>query len=237
MIAQDRRQGLWKVKGLGETPLPLFAAADARDARFSPEGLEPAVALRSMTDGREVVEDYRSLSLSLRGHPMQFLRDQLDAMRVVRCGDLATIRDGCNVEVAGVILVRQRPGSAKGVLFVTIEDETGIANGILWPDRFETYRRQVMSASMIAMRGRLQKEGEIIHVICDRIVDHDDMLRSIGRMDFTVAPGRGDGARNGNSPDARDPTWPPRGRTLSYPPFNAVPTEEELLQIRSHDFH
>src|SRR3546814_13886085 len=75
---------------------------------------------------------------------------------------LGQIRDGRNIEVAGVILVRQRPGSAKGVLFVTIEDETGIANGILWPDRFEIYRRQVMSASMIAMRGRLQKEGEVI---------------------------------------------------------------------------
>lgn len=90
-------------------------------------------------------------------------------LRIVRCADLATLRDDRNVEVAGVILVRQRPGSAKGVLFVTIEDETGIANGILWPDRFEAYRRQVMSSSMIAMRGRLQKEGEVVHIICDRI--------------------------------------------------------------------
>ena len=122
-----------------------------------------------MSAGREVVEDYSSLQLSLRGHPVRFLRARLDAMRIVRCSDLASIRDGRNVEVAGVILVRQRPGSAKGVLFGTIEDETGIANGILWPDRFETYRRQVMSSSMIAMRGRLQKESEIIHIICDRI--------------------------------------------------------------------
>jgi error-prone DNA polymerase len=86
------------------------------------------------------------------------------------------------------------------------------------------------------MRGRLQKEGEVIHIICDRITDHDDMLRSIGRMDFTVAPGRGDGARNGGGPDPRDPGIP-KGRTLSYPSFNAVPTEEELLKIKSHDFH
>ena len=236
-LAENRRQGLWKVKGLGEAPLPLFAAADAREEKFSPEGLEPSVPLRTMTDGREVVEDYRSLQLSLRGHPMSFLRGQLDMMRITRCADLASVRDGPNVEVAGVILVRQRPGSAKGVLFITIEDETGIANGILWPDRFEIYRRQVMSASMIAMRGRVQKEGEVIHIICDRVTDHDDMLRSIGKMDFTVAPGRGDGAKNGAGPDPRDPTWPPRGRTLAYPPFNAVPDEEELLRIRSHDFH
>lgn len=235
-IAEDRRQGLWKVKGLGEAPLPLFAAADEREAKFSPEGLEPSVALRPMSDGREVVEDYRSTQLSLRGHPVSFLREQLDTMKIVRCADLATIRDGRNIEVAGVILVRQRPGSAKGVLFVTIEDETGIANGILWPDRFEIYRRQVMSSSMIAMRGHLQKEGEVIHIICDRIVDHDDMLRSIGRMEFSVAPGRGDGAKNGGGPDPRDPNFA-RARTLASPPFGTAIDEAEVLRIRSHDFH
>ncbi|MFC3784688.1 error-prone DNA polymerase [Sphingopyxis italica] len=214
-LSEDRRQGLWKVRGLGEAPLPLFAAADAREASFSPEGLEPATALQPMTEGREVVEDYRTLQLSLRAHPLSFLRDELDAMGIVRCADLATIRDGRNIEVAGVILVRQRPGSAKGVLFVTIEDETGIANGILWPDRFDIYRRPVMSASMIAMRGRLQKEGEIIHIICDRIIDHDAMLRQVGRGDLSIAPGRGDGARNGGGPDSRDGP----------------------LRVRSHDFH
>ena len=213
-LAEDRRQGLWKVRGLGEAPLPLFAAADAREARFSPEGLEPVTSLRPMTEGREVVEDYRTLQLSLRAHPLSFLRDELDAMGVVRCADLGQIRDGRNIEVAGVILVRQRPGSAKGVLFVTIEDETGIANGILWPDRFDIYRRQVMSASMIAIRGRLQKEGEVIHIICDRITDHDAMLRSIAQGDVSIAPGRGDGARNGGGPDSRDAP----------------------LRIRSHDF-
>lgn len=235
-ISEDRRQGLWKVKGLGEAPLPLFAAADEREQGFSPEGLEPQVVLKPMTAGRDVVEDYRSLQLSLRGHPLQFLRAELDAMRIVRCADLAMIRDGRNVEVAGVILVRQRPGSAKGVLFVTIEDETGVAQGILWPDRFEIYRRQVMSASMIAMRGRLQKEGEVIHIICDRIIDHDAMLRSIGRTDFSVAPGRGDGASHGGGPDPRDPGFP-RGRTLASPPFGTMPQQEEIVPIRSHDFH
>ncbi|WP_447763371.1 error-prone DNA polymerase [Sphingopyxis panaciterrae] len=214
-LSEDRRQGLWKVKGLGEAPLPLFAAADAREARFSPEGLEPETALRPMTEGREVVEDYRTLQLSLRAHPLSFLREELERQGIVRCADLANIRDGRNIEVAGVILVRQRPGSAKGVLFVTIEDETGIANGILWPDRFDIYRRPVMSASMIAMRGRLQKEGEVIHIICDRIVDHDALLRQVGRSDLSIAPGRGDGARNGGGPDSREPA----------------------LRVRSHDFH
>src|SRR3546814_15107845 len=90
--------------GLGEAPLPLFAAADAREARFSPEGLEPVTSLRPMTEGREVVEDYRTLQLSLRAHPLSFLRDELDAMGVVRCADLGQIRDGRHIEVAGVIL-------------------------------------------------------------------------------------------------------------------------------------
>ncbi|MET1754322.1 error-prone DNA polymerase [Novosphingobium sp. RD2P27] len=235
-IAEDRRQGLWKVKGLGEAPLPLFAAADAREGGFLPEGLEPAVALQAMGAGREVVEDYRSLQLSLRGHPVQFLRGKLDAMGIVRCADLPSIRDGRNVEVAGVILVRQRPGSAKGVLFVTIEDESGVAQGILWQKTFEAYRRQIMSASMIAMRGRLQKEGEVIHIICDRIADHDAMLRSIGRMDFAVTPGRGDGASHASGPDPRDPHFP-RGRTLASPPFGNLQGAEDIVPIRSHDFH
>lgn len=235
-ISQDRRQGLWKVKGLGEAPLPLFAAADTNEDRFSPEATEPMVTLAPLTKGREVVEDYRSIQLSLRAHPISFLRDQLDAMKITRCGDLQHARDGRSIEVAGVILVRQRPGSAKGVLFVTIEDETGIANGILWPDKFETYRRQIMSASMVAMRGRLQKEDEIIHVICDRIIDHDAMLRSIGRTPLPLAAGRGDGARHGGGPDPRDPGFP-KGRTLAAPSFRADGKQEDLLPIRSHDFH
>ena len=235
-IAQDRRQGLWKVKGLGEAPLPLFAAADEREGKFSAEGFEAHVALRPMTEGREVVEDYRSLQLSLRAHPLSCLRSQLHAMNIVRCADLRSIRDGRNVEVAGVILVRQRPGSAKGVLFVTIEDESGVAQGILWPSKFDIYRRQVMSASMIAMRGKLQKEGEVVHIICDRITDHEAMLRSVGRTDFSVVPGRGDGASHGGGPDPRDPEFP-SGRTLSSPPFMAAVEPEQILPIRSHDFH
>ncbi|WP_339561142.1 OB-fold nucleic acid binding domain-containing protein, partial [Pseudomonas sp. EA_65y_Pfl1_P113] len=127
----------------------------------------------------EVIEDYRNLQLSLRAHPLSFVRDELTRRGVTRCADLASVRDGRHVEVAGIILVRQKPGSAKGVLFITIEDETGIANGILWPDRFEAQRRTVMSASMVGLKGRVQKEGEVIHVICDRIVDHGDLLHRV----------------------------------------------------------
>ncbi|MBB5986713.1 hypothetical protein HNP60_002687 [Sphingobium sp. B1D3A] len=93
-----------------------------------------------------------------------------------------------------------------------------------------------MSSSMITMRGRLQKEGEVIHVICDRILNQDDMLRSIGRTDFLIAPGRGDGASNGGGPDPRDPAFP-RGRPLTSPPCGAAAEQDEIVRIRSHDLH
>ena len=239
-IADDRRQGIWKVRGLGEAPLPLFAAADEREAAFSPEGLEPSVGLRPMTDGREVVEDYRTTQLSLRAHPVSFLRDDLSRRGVRTCADLAHIRDGRHVEVAGVILVRQKPGSAKGVLFITIEDETGVGQGILWPDRFEAQRRTVMSASMIGMRGRLQREGEVIHVIIDRVVDYGDLLRTVGDMDFPHRTGPGDGATHAGSPDRGDAGWSLVARDIiikPYPVIGDASVETEVVRIKSRNFH
>jgi len=117
-----------------------------------------------------------------------------------------------------------------------IEDETGIANFNLWPDRFEIYRRPVMSASMFAMRGRLQKEGEVIHNICGRLDDHDAMLRSIRRMDFTVTPVRGWGEER-RRPDPRSPAWTPRGRTFASAPSGTTEEQQGILRICSHDFH
>ena len=230
-LREDRRQGLWKVKGLGEAPLPLFAAADVRHASFSPEGLEPDVSLRPLTEGREVVEDYRALQLSLRAHPLAFLRQDLTWRGIVR------IKDGRHVEVAGIILVRQKPGSAKGVLFITIEDETGIANGILWPDRFEAQRRTVMSAAMIGMKGRVQREGLVIHVICDRIIDYGGLLAQVGQMDFPHATGRGDGARHAGSPDRGDAGWRPGPRDSYWPPHANGQDPEQVVRIKSRDFH
>ena len=235
-LTHDRRQGLWKARGLGDAPLPLFAAADERDAAFSPEGAEPKVELRPLTDGREVVEDYRTTQMSLRAHPMSFLRDDLARRGVTRCADLERVRDGRHVEVAGIILVRQKPGSAKGVLFLTIEDETGIANGILWPDRFEAQRRTVMSAAMIGMKGRVQREGEVIHVICDRIVDHGDLLAQVGQMSFPHRTGRGDGARHAGTPDRGDAGWRPAPRDCYWPPHADGMDPEDMIRVKSHDF-
>ena len=220
----DRRQALWAIKGLGETPLPLFAAAEHR---------EPPVVLKALAAGREVVEDYRSTQLSLRAHPLTFLRGELARRGVAACGDLSHIKEGARVEVAGIILVRQRPGSAKGVLFITIEDESGIANGILWPDRFEAQRRIVMSAAMVSLKGRVQKEGIVIHVVIDTVTDMTLMLRGIGNTDLPRLTSRGDGATHAGAPDRGDAEWKHKGRT----DYHYRDRPGDLIPIKSHDFH
>ncbi|HEV2865511.1 MAG TPA: OB-fold nucleic acid binding domain-containing protein, partial [Allosphingosinicella sp.] len=159
----DRRQALWRVRGLGDAPLPLFAAADAR-------GAEPEVALTALTAGREVVEDYRSIQLTLRAHPLSFVRPELERRGSIPCAGLAHIRDGRKVRLSGIVLIRQRPG-AGNVTFITIEDESGIANIIVWQRLFERHRRVVMAAAMIAVEGKVQKEGEVIHIVADRLED------------------------------------------------------------------
>jgi error-prone DNA polymerase len=169
----ERRQAIWAIRGLSDSRLPLFDHADNLSN-------EPTVHLPAMTKGREVVEDYRSVGLSLRDHPVSFLRATLNERRITRCAELAQRRDGSRLTVAGIVLVRQRPGSAQGVLFVTIEDETGHANLIVWPSVFERRRRELLSATMLACRGKLQKEGDVIHVIADEITDLSTLLRSVG---------------------------------------------------------
>jgi error-prone DNA polymerase len=202
----NRRDALWKIKGLGDAPLPLFAAADRRDGQMRPEVTEPDVSLTPMTEGREVVEDYRSKGLTLRHHPVAFLREELERRRMIRCADLKHIRDGRRVAVPGLILVRQKPGSAKGVTFMTIEDETDVANLVIWPSLFEQQRRLILSAGMIACRGRVQREGQVIHVVAEHMLDLSDLLRSVGdrKEAFPLQHGRGDEARHGSRPDPRE---------------------------------
>ena len=178
----DRRQALWQVRALAGAVLPLFAAADVGE-RPRPEIVEAPVQLVPAPGGREVVEDYTSTGLSLRRHPVAFLRRDLGRQGMVTCRDLLHLRDGRRVVVPGIVLVRQRPGSAKGVMFITIEDETGVANLILWPDRYAAQRRLVLSAAMLACHGRVQREGEVVHVIADRLEDLTDLLRGVGTRD------------------------------------------------------
>ncbi len=218
-LGLDRRRALWRVRGLGGTPLPLFAAADARDN-------EPEVVLTPLTDGREVVEDYRATQLSLRAHPILFLRPELDRMGILPCAALRTVRDGRKVRVAGIVLVRQRPG-AGNVTFLTLEDETGIANAIVWQRIFEAQRRIILSAAMVSVAGTLQREGEVIHLIADRLEDLTPRLHLVGAMHFPHRPGPADAAKYGGSD--------PRERPRRAP---ALPAGRDGgIRIRSRDFH
>ncbi|CDN94487.1 MULTISPECIES: error-prone DNA polymerase [Rhizobium/Agrobacterium group] len=214
-----RREALWAIRGLRDEPLPLFAAATAREAEIVPEIDEPSVSLRPMTAGSEVVEDYGHTGLSLRAHPVSFLREDLRRRRIVSLAEAMDARDGRWLEAAGIVLVRQRPGSAKGVLFVTLEDETGIGNLVIWPKVFEANRRTLLSAGMLAVRGRIQREGAVVHLVAQRITDLSADLASVGARDaaFPLPHGRGDEFHHGSpSPDPRG--LPPRsfkGRTFT----------------------
>ena len=127
------------------------------------------------------MEDYRSFGLSLRAHPVSFLRHALAARGMVACADLRSMKDGRRATVPGIVLVRQKPGSAKGIMFITLEDESGIANIVVWPSVFETHRALILTARMLGVRGRVQREGEVIHVIADTIEDLSPLLAQLGR--------------------------------------------------------
>jgi error-prone DNA polymerase len=216
-LSLSRREALWAIRALRDEPLPLFAAA-ARHEAPATEMTEPAIDLRPMTAGREVVEDYSHLGLTLREHPIAFLRDELAERRIVTCAEVTRASDGRYLTVAGLVLVRQKPGSAKGVMFVTIEDETGNANLVIWPKIFEKNRRTVLSAGMLAVRGRVQREGEVVHLVADRLTDLSARLHAIGDMDgFRLPHGRGDEAKHGGGPDARSAALGRKPRDIYIP--------------------
>jgi error-prone DNA polymerase len=195
----SRREALWQVRALLGEPLPLFAAAD-RDYT-APEVNEPDVELVPMPAGREVVEDYRSKGVTLRSHPLSFLRRDLDERGYLPAIHLKSTRDGRRVSVAGLVLVRQRPGSANEVTFITLEDETEVVNLIVWPSLFERQRRLVLSAGMIGCRGKVQREGDVVHLIAEHLIDLTDLLNSVGSRDEAF-PLR-HGPKNGSEPDRR----------------------------------
>ena len=215
-LGLDRRQALWCVRGLAGKPLPLFAAAEAR-------AHEPEVVLTPLSDGREVVEDYRAVQLSLRAHPLAFLRAELAPRGIVPAGELGQMKDGAKVSVAGIVLIRQRPG-AGNVTFITLEDETGIANAICWQRIFEAHRRIILAAPMIAVHGVLQREGKVTHLVAARMEDLSHLLHRVGEMDFPHRPGPGDGARNGG-PDSRQRV-----------PLPLETSRDGGLRLKSRDF-
>jgi error-prone DNA polymerase len=197
-----RRDAVWAIRALHDRPLPLFEAAEARTGIPIAEVSEPAIVLRPMKAGREVVEDYNTIGLTLRPYPVSFLRRELAARGIVPCAEASAARDRRRLTTAGLVLVRQRPGSARGVVFLTIEDETGIANIVVWPDLFEKQRRVILSAGMIAVAGRVQREGEVVHVIAQTLTDLSPLLRSVGDRDETSLEGRSDRVKPAGNPDA-----------------------------------
>ena len=210
-LGESRREALWAIKGLRDEPLPLFAAASAREHETVSEQVEPATALGRMTEGSEVVSDYGHTGLSLRQHPVSFLRADLGRRRIVTCLEAMRARDGRWLEAAGLVLVRQRPGSAKGVMFITIEDETGIANLVVWPKMSEKFRRVVLGSTMFAVRGRIQREGDVVHLVAHQLTDMSEALAGIGKRDgaFPLPHGRGDEFHHGSpTPDARGAARP-----------------------------
>ncbi|WP_117194576.1 error-prone DNA polymerase [Rhizobium terrae] len=170
-----RREALWAVRGLdirnATEKLTLFDVADRTDLRP-----EAKAALPQMLPGEEVIEDYRYLSLSLKAHPVSFLREEFRKMGITRSVDLLTVGNGRRVTIGGIVLVRQRPGSARGVIFMTLEDETGVANAIVWPKIFERFRPIVMGARLVKIRGRLQSQSGVIHTVVEHIEDITPML-------------------------------------------------------------
>ena len=169
----SRRQALWDSRSLiGSEELPLFAHARKGDSLVRSQGREKGRAiLPQMPLSEEVVADYQTTRLSLKAHPMAFLRASLGERGFVRCCDLRERKTRSIVQLSGVVLIRQRPGSAKGVCFITLEDETGIANLVIWPDVMEKQRRIVMGARLIEVRGRLEYDDEVIHVIAHHLTD------------------------------------------------------------------
>jgi error-prone DNA polymerase len=182
-LGLNRRQTEWAIRALRDEPLALFAAADARENRLAPEFHEPPFTVTPMTAGGEVVADYGAVGLTLRQHPLAFLRGDLAHRGFATMDALAGSRDGSRIRLAGLILVRQQPGSAEGVLFITIEDEVGHANLVVWPDMFAQFRRVILTATMLGVRGRVQREGAVIHVVADALEDLTPLLRTVGGRD------------------------------------------------------
>jgi error-prone DNA polymerase len=184
----DRRQALWQAQTLKDAPsLPIFDHAD-----ISARGPDPKVALPAMPKAEHVVADYQTLRLSLKAHPLMFYRASLRQQGFASSADLSRMYHGQKVSLAGLVLVRQKPGSAKGVCFITLEDETGVANLVIWPKMFKFYRRTIMSARLMVVHGRVQTDGRVIHVVADDLQDRSDRLSGLSDTQLPEITTRGD---------------------------------------------
>lgn len=168
----ERREAYWKSLPAREL-LPLFGEPEAA----APD--EPVPELPEMSVQDQVVEDYASAGLTLRRHPVSFLREHLTQLRAVTAEQLSELAPDQRVKVAGLVLMRQRPSTANGVTFVTLEDETGVANLVVFPSVWQHFRQTARFATVMMATGRLQREGDVIHVVCERLDDVSTLLEQI----------------------------------------------------------
>ncbi|MDC1383290.1 error-prone DNA polymerase [Candidatus Puniceispirillum sp.] len=187
----NRRQALWAARGLARhqlSDMPLFAHAGRRHERLA--GREPLVTLPQAALGENVVEDYRSLGLSLKAHPLNLLQKSLAADGWQICSHAHNAPDGKRLRLAGLVTMRQRPGTASGTVFVTLEDGQGIVNVIIWPKLTETYREALLRAQILGLVGRVQRQQAVIHVIAESLFNLNGFLCHID-----AKAGKGDGVR------------------------------------------
>ena len=181
-IGLDRRQALWEVSALYDRPVALF------EGQPSESTTETQISLPFMTEGEHVVQDYASTALSIKAHPLSFIREKLQLLHILSSKELKDVKDGALIKVAGLVLVRQRPGTAAGICFITIEDETGFSNLVVFQKLFETYRKEILGAKLLMVEGRLQREGEVTHVIAKRCFDLSKLLGGLTIMENENQP-------------------------------------------------
>ena len=169
----NRREALWQVTAMGDKPEALFKGQPSESA------FEPQISLPLMSDAEHVVQDYAMTGLSLKKHPVSFVREKLSLLHVRAANELDKIADGTPLKIAGLITVRQRPGTAKGVCFITIEDETGFANLVAFQGIFDQYRKEILQSTLLMVEGKLQREEKVIHVIVKRCFNLTTMLNGI----------------------------------------------------------
>ncbi len=171
-IGLDRREALWEVS-TKDRPVAMFSGEASADAKGE------KISLPVMSASEHVVHDYAATSLSLKAHPVSFVREKLDQLHITPTGQLSDLKDGASVKVAGLVLVRQRPGTAAGICFMTIEDETGFANLVVFEKLFEQFRKEILQSKLIMVEGKLQIEGEVVHVIVKRCYNFSKLLRRL----------------------------------------------------------
>ena len=229
-LSLPRRRALWDARTLvAGAELPLFAASLARE-----EGAERVLtSLPEMPLSEEVVADYQTQRLSLKAHPMSFLREDLRRRGYATAAALKRRRNRSTVQIAGVVLIRQRPGSAKGVCFITLEDETGVANLVIWPDVFERFRKVVMGARLIEVRGRIEYDEDVLHVIAAHLADGTPWLHALS--DDLLTPAISYGDHGGPLPPGSSFEPPgPENRDCGF--HGGHPRDVRIIP-KSRDFH